>query len=88
MSWTVAALRLTLSAVPAVPVTQSNSFLKTITNMTAAEHEQLQLRAQRRCFLCKQVGHMSVACLNSKEAPALSSVQIQEFNTTEVSKTA
>ncbi|SLM37240.1 hypothetical protein LPUS_06983 [Lasallia pustulata] len=65
LSRTTTATRPTLAAVPAVPVTQSNSSPRTTTNTTAAEREQLQ--AQGRCFLCKQVGYMSVACLNNRE---------------------
>ena len=65
-SQSITPTRLTLAAVPAVPVTRSNSFLRITMNTTAAEREQLW--AQGKCFLCKQVGHISVICPNNKEA--------------------
>ncbi|SLM34679.1 Zinc finger, CCHC-type [Lasallia pustulata] len=84
LSRTTTATCPTLAAVPAVPVTQSNSSARTTTNTTAAEHE--QLRAQGRCFLCKQVGHMSVACPNNREGQTPSAGQIQELDIIESSK--
>ena len=53
-------------------------------NTTAAERE--QLRAQGKCFLCKQMGHILVICLNNKEAQALNAARIQELDVTELSK--
>ena len=84
LSQTTTATRPTLAAVPAVPVTQSNSSPRITTNTTAAEHE--QLRAQGRCFLCKQVGHMSKACPSNQEGQTPSARQIQELDITELSK--
>ena len=86
LSQTTTATRPTLAAVPAVPVTWSNSSPRTTTNTTAAEREQLQ--AQGRCFLCKQVGHMSVACPNNREGQTPSAGQIQELDVIKSSKNA
>ena len=83
-SWSITFTRLTLAAVPAVPVTRLNFFLRIITNTTAAEREQLW--AQGKCFLCKQVEHISDTCLNNKEAQDLNAARIQELDTTELSK--
>ena len=83
-SWIITATRLTLAAVPAVPVTRLNSFLRITTNTTAAEREQLW--AQGKCFLCKQVRYISVICSNNKEAQALNAARIQKLDATELSK--
>ena len=65
-------------------VTWSNFFSRITTNTTAAEREQLW--AQGKCFLCKQVRHISVTCLSNKEAQALNTAWIQKLDTTELSK--
>ena len=81
---TVITTQLTLTALSAVSVTQLNSLLWVIINTTAAEYEQLQ--AQKKCFICKQIEHMSVICSNNCEAQVTSSAQIQKLDTTELSK--
>ena len=80
----ITATRLALAAVLAVPVTRLNFFSRITTNTTAAERE--QLRAQGKCFLCKQMRHISVTCPSNKEAQALNAARIQELDATELSK--
>ena len=84
ISQIITATCLTLAAVPAVLVTWLNFFSRITTNTTAAEREQLQ--AQGKCFLCKQVRHISVTCSSNKEAQALNAARIQKLDLTELSK--